>query len=53
MGKSAAQRKQEERDRKRAAGLVLVQEWAYPKDVARLRRYAEQLRKKATTVESK
>lgn len=46
MGTPAAQRKQDERDRKRKAGLVLVQEWVYRDDAGLLREYAAKLRKK-------
>ena len=42
---SAAQRKAEERDRKREAGLVPVQEWVHRDDAERLRKYAAKLRK--------
>lgn len=41
----AAQRKQKERDLKREAGLVLVQEWVARADAERLRKYAAKLRK--------
>ncbi len=41
----AAQRKAEERERKREAGLVLVQEWVHRDDADRLRKYAAKLRK--------
>lgn len=46
MATTDAQRKQNERDRKRAAGLVLVQEWVYREDVGLLREYAAKLRSK-------
>lgn len=42
---TATERKQQERTRKREAGLVMVQEWCYRPDVARLRKYAAKLRK--------
>jgi hypothetical protein len=42
---TAAERKQAERDRKRAAGWVLVQEWVHNLDVAKLKEYAAKLRK--------
>ena len=42
---SAATRKQQERKRKREAGLALVQEWVPEKSVARMRKYAAKLRK--------
>ena len=42
----AAQRKADERERKRKAGLVLVQEWLYRDDVKALREFAEFLRLK-------
>lgn len=42
---SAAERKQQERDRKREAGLVPVQEWVHRDDAERLRKYAAKLRK--------
>jgi len=41
----AATRKQQERDRKRKAGLVPVQEWVHRDDAERLRKYAAKLRK--------
>lgn len=41
----AAQRKAEERARKRKAGLVPVQEWVHLDDAERLRKYAAKLRK--------
>ncbi len=43
--KPAAQRKAEERERKRNAGLVQVQEWVHLDDAERLRKYADKLRK--------
>lgn len=42
---SAATRKQLERQRKREAGLVLVQEWVPQEDAERMRKYAVKLRK--------
>lgn len=44
--KPAAQRKQEERQRRREAGYVLVQEWCHRDDVAKLKELAAELRKK-------
>ena len=41
----AATRKQQERARKRVAGLVPVQEWVHRDDAERLRKYAAKLRK--------
>lgn len=41
--KSAAERKQEERDRYRAAGLVAVQVWIKPKNRDRLMKYVARL----------
>lgn len=41
---SSAERKAAERARKRAAGLVLVQEWVPQNQVQELRRYAARLR---------
>lgn len=38
-------RKQQERARKRDAGLVPVQEWVHRDDSERLRKYAAKLRK--------
>lgn len=46
MATTDAQRKQNERDRKRAAGLVRVQEWVYREDAGLLREYAAKLRSK-------
>ena len=43
LTKSPAQRKQEERDRYREAGLVAVQVWIKPKHRERLYRYVERL----------
>lgn len=42
---AAKDRKQQERDRKREAGLVPVQEWVHRDDAGRLRKYAAKLRK--------
>jgi len=42
---SAAARKQLERQRKRAAGLALVQEWVPQEAVERMRKYVAKLRK--------
>lgn len=42
----AATRKQQERDRKREAGLVPVQEWVHRDDAKALREFAEFLRTK-------
>lgn len=42
---AAKDRKQQERDRKREAGLVLVQEWVPRDDAERLRKYAAKLHK--------
>jgi hypothetical protein len=42
---TAAQRKAEERERKREAGLVRVDEWVHRDDAERLRKYAAKLRK--------
>ena len=42
--KSASERKQEERDRYRAMGLVAVQVWINPKDRERLMKYIARLR---------
>ena len=43
--KSANERKQAERDRRRKAGQVSVQEWVHKDDAERLRKYAARLRK--------
>jgi hypothetical protein len=45
-GKSAAQRKADERTRMRSLGLVLRQVWVHPKDWERVRRYIERLLKR-------
>lgn len=45
MGKTAAERKADERARRRDAGQVNVQEWVAKADVARLRQFAAKLRK--------
>lgn len=42
---SAATRKQLERQRKREAGLALVQEWVPQDAVERMRKYAAKLRR--------
>ena len=42
---SAAQRKRDERDRYRDAGLVAVQVWIKPKHRDRLAKYIERLRR--------
>jgi hypothetical protein len=42
---TAKDRKQQERNRKREAGLVPVQEWVHRDDAERLRKYAARLRK--------
>lgn len=41
--KSAAQRKAEERQRQRDAGLVVVQVWVHPDDRLKLARYIKRL----------
>lgn len=43
--KTDKERKRDERARKRAAGLIPVQEWVYREDADRLRRYAARLRR--------
>lgn len=45
VAKTPAQRKADERQRRRDAGQHLVQEWVNGDDVERLRRYAAKLRK--------
>lgn len=45
MTKTANERKQAERDRRRALGQVNVQEWVHRGDAERLRAYAARLRK--------
>lgn len=44
MAKTPAERKADERKRKRAAGLVQVQEWVMKPDVDKLKKYAAKLR---------
>jgi len=44
--KSAAERKQQERDRYRAAGLVAVTVWIAPNDRERLHRYIKRLQER-------
>jgi hypothetical protein len=46
MTLTPTERKQQERDRRRAAGQVLVQEWAHRDDAKALREFAEFLREK-------
>lgn len=46
MTLTATERKQQERDRRRAAGQVLVQEWVHRDDAKALREFAEFLRAK-------
>lgn len=43
--RTVAQRKADERQRRREAGQMLVQEWVHGDDVERLRKYAAKLRK--------
>lgn len=43
--RTVAQRKADERQRRREAGQVLAQEWVHGDDVERLRKYAAKLRK--------
>ena len=43
--KTVNERKQAERDRRRALGQVNVQEWVHRDDAERLRAYAAKLRK--------
>lgn len=43
--KTAAQRKAEERERKRALGFVPYQVWVHPKDMARVRKYIDRINK--------
>ncbi|MFA6063864.1 MAG: hypothetical protein WC736_14855 [Gallionella sp.] len=43
--KTAAERKADERQRRRDSGQVLVQEWVHGDDSERLRKYAAKLRK--------
>ena len=43
--RTVAQRKADERQRRREAGQSLVQEWVHHDDVERLRKYAAMLRK--------
>jgi hypothetical protein len=43
--RTVAQRKADERQRRREAGQSLVQEWVHCDDVGRLRKYAAKLRK--------
>ena len=45
MTKTVNERKQAERDRRRALGQVNVQEWVHRDDAERLRAYAAKLRK--------
>ena len=47
--KTAAQRKQDERDRMRALGFVLRQAWVHEDDVERFAKYVERLRKRRET----
>lgn len=46
IAKTPAERKADERKRRRAAGQHLVQEWVFAEDVIVLRRCAEKLRAK-------
>jgi hypothetical protein len=43
--KTAAERKADERKRRRENGQVLVQEWVHCDDAERMRKYAAKLRK--------
>ncbi len=47
--KTAAERKQAERDRMRALGFVLRQAWVHEDDVERFAKYVERLRKRRET----
>ena len=47
--KSAAERKADERDRYRAAGLVAVTVWIAPSDRERLQRYIKRLNERKVT----
>ncbi len=44
--KTAAERKQDERNRMRALGFVLRQAWVHEDDVERFAKYVERLRKR-------
>jgi hypothetical protein len=44
--KTAAERKQAERERRREQGLVRVDAWVHPDDAPAIRRYIERTRKK-------
>ena len=46
MTTPAAERKKQERERRREAGQVLVQEWVHRDDAKALREFAEFLRSK-------
>lgn len=43
--KTSAERKADERRRRREGGQALVQEWVHCNDIDRLRKYAAKLRK--------
>jgi hypothetical protein len=43
--KSAAERKQDERERMRARGFILRQVWVHPKDWGRVSAYLNKIRK--------
>lgn len=46
--KSSADRKRDERERRKALGLVRVEFWILPKYIERLKRYVEKLLNKET-----
>lgn len=46
--KAAAERKQNERDRQREAGRVVVQVWIDPRDRARLLQYVKRINRQRT-----
>jgi len=50
--KTAAQRKADERQRQRDAGLVVVQVWVHPADRSKLAHYIKRLNQRRTKLES-
>jgi hypothetical protein len=52
MGTDAATRKRTERARRKALGLVRVEIWIDPSQLARLRRYVEVLKRAAIAAEN-
>jgi hypothetical protein len=46
IARTAAERKQDERERMRARGFVLRQVWVHPKDWPRVQKYLDRVKKR-------